>query len=68
MHKLVRSIVSMAAHRFRILAVVELENLALRNQLHVLRRERLDHVVIFNERHFRRILSPVPTQNTKCVR
>jgi hypothetical protein len=48
----------MAARRFRVLAVVELENLVLRNRLHVLRRERLDHVVIFNERHLRRILLP----------
>jgi len=37
---LVRSIVSRLVCRFRTRAVVELENLALRHQLHVLRRER----------------------------
>ena len=40
MLKLERSIVSMLARRFRSRAVVELENLALRHQLHVLRRQR----------------------------
>jgi putative transposase len=40
MLKLVRSIVSMVARRFRSRAVVELENLALRHQLQVLRRQR----------------------------
>ena len=35
-----RSIVSMLARRLRGRAVVELENLALRHQLHVLRRQR----------------------------
>jgi len=37
---LVRSIVSRLVCRFRTRAVVELENLALRHQLHVLRRQR----------------------------
>ena len=40
MLKLVRSIVAVLARRFRSRAVVELENLALRHQLHVLRRQR----------------------------
>ena len=40
MLKLVRSIVSVLAGRFRSRAVLELENLALRHQLHVLRRQR----------------------------
>jgi hypothetical protein len=40
MHKAVCSIVSVLASRFRSRAVVELENLALRHQLHVLRRQR----------------------------
>ena len=40
MLKFKRSIVSMLARRFRGRAVVELENLALRHQLHVLRRQR----------------------------
>src|SRR5467141_805075 len=40
MFKLERSIVSMLARRFRSRAVVELENLARRHQLHVLRRQR----------------------------
>ena len=40
MLKLVRSIVSVLARRFRSRAVLELENLALRHQLHVLRRQR----------------------------
>jgi putative transposase len=39
MLKLVRSIVSVLARRFRSRAVLELENLALRHQLHVLRRQ-----------------------------
>jgi len=37
---LVRSIVSVLARRFRSRAVLQLENLALRHQLHVLRRQR----------------------------
>ena len=37
---LVRSIVSVPARRFRSRAVLQLENLALRHQLHVLRRQR----------------------------
>ena len=40
MLKLVSSIVSVLARRFRTRGVVELENLALRHQLHVLRRQR----------------------------
>ncbi len=40
MLKLVRSIVSVIARRFRGRAVLELENLALRHQLHVLCRQR----------------------------
>src|SRR3979409_437865 len=40
MLKLVRSIVSVLAHRFRSRAFLQLENLALRHQLHVLRRRR----------------------------
>ena len=40
MLKLVRSIVSMLARRFRSRAILELENLALRHQLRVLRRQR----------------------------
>jgi tetratricopeptide (TPR) repeat protein len=40
MLKLVRSIVSVLARRFRSRAVLQLENLALRHQLHVLRRQR----------------------------
>src|SRR5208282_5437057 len=40
MHKLARSVISIVARRFRSRAVVELENLALRHQLHVLRRPR----------------------------
>jgi acetolactate synthase regulatory subunit len=40
MLKLVRSIVAVLASRFRSRAVLELENLALRHQLHVLRRQR----------------------------
>ena len=40
MLKLVHSIVSVIARRFRNRAVLELENLALRHQLHVLRRQR----------------------------
>jgi hypothetical protein len=40
MPKLMRSIVSVLARRFRSRAVLELENLALRHQLHVLRRQR----------------------------
>jgi hypothetical protein len=40
MLKLVRTIVSVFARRFRSRAVLQLENLALRHQLHVLRRQR----------------------------
>src|ERR1700729_2116900 len=40
MLKHLRSIVAVLARRFRCRAVVELENLALRHQLHVLRRQR----------------------------
>jgi hypothetical protein len=40
MLKLVRSMVSVVVRRFRGRVVLELENLALRHQLHVLRRER----------------------------
>ena len=40
MQELVRWIVSMVARRLRSRAAVELENLALRHQLHVLRRQR----------------------------
>jgi hypothetical protein len=42
MLKHVRSIVSALARRFRSRAVLELENLALRHQLHVLRRQAAD--------------------------
>src|SRR5258708_10471949 len=44
---LVRSIVSRLACRFRSRAVVELENLALRHQLHVLRRKRPGRLRLF---------------------
>jgi hypothetical protein len=47
MLKLKRSIVSMLARRFRSRAVVELENLALRHQLHVLRRQRPGRLRLF---------------------
>src|ERR1022692_3556097 len=47
MLKLERSIVSMLARRFRSRAVVELENLALRHQLQVLRRQRPDRLRLF---------------------
>jgi putative transposase len=47
MLKLVRSIVSRLVCRFRSRAVVELENLALRHQLHVLRRQRPDRLRLF---------------------
>src|ERR1700730_5246324 len=40
MLKLVHSALSIVARRFRSRAVLELENLALRHQLHVLRRQR----------------------------
>ena len=40
MLKLVRSAISIVARRFRSRAVLELENLALRHQLHVLPRQR----------------------------
>ena len=44
---LVRSIVSRLVCRFRSRAIVELENLALRHQLHVLRRKRPDRLRLF---------------------
>jgi hypothetical protein len=47
MLKLKRSIVSRLAHPFRNRAVVELENLALRHQLHVLRRKRPGRLRLF---------------------
>jgi len=47
MFTLKRSIVSRLAHRFRSRAVVELENLALRHQLHVLRRQRPGRLRLF---------------------
>ncbi len=47
MLKLKRSIVSMLARRFRSRAVLELENLALRHQLHVLRRQRPGRLRLF---------------------
>src|SRR3984893_14240134 len=47
MLKLERSNVSMLARRFRSRAVVELENLALRHQLHVLRRQRPGRLRLF---------------------
>ncbi|HWY68172.1 MAG TPA: hypothetical protein VNX88_05875 [Terriglobales bacterium] len=46
MLKLERSIVSMLASRLRSRAVVELENLALRHQLHVLRRQRVAFLIL----------------------
>jgi len=47
MLKLERCFVSMLARRFRSRAVVELENLALRHQLHVLRRQRPGRLRLF---------------------
>ena len=47
MLKLVRSIVSRLVCRFRSRAAVELENLALRHQLHVLRRQRPGRLRLF---------------------
>jgi hypothetical protein len=47
MHRLVRSIVSVVARRLRSRAVVELENLALRHQLDVLRRHWPDRPRLF---------------------
>ena len=47
MFMLVRSIVSGLVCRFRSRAVVELENLALRHQLHVLRRQRPGRLRLF---------------------
>ena len=47
MLKLERSIVSMLVRRFHSLAVVELENLALRHQLHILRRQRPGRLRLF---------------------
>jgi hypothetical protein len=48
MLKLVRSIVARLGCRFRSRAVVELENLALRHQLHVLRRQRPGRLRLFS--------------------
>jgi hypothetical protein len=50
MLKLVRSIVSVLARRFRSRVVLELENLALRHQLHVLRRQRPGRPRLFANR------------------
>ena len=47
MLKLERSVISVVARRFRSRAVVELENLALRHQLHVLRRQRPGRLRLF---------------------
>src|ERR1700675_2266702 len=47
MLKLVRSIVSVLARRFRSRAVLELENLALRHQMHVLRRQQPGRLRLF---------------------
>jgi transposase InsO family protein len=47
MHEPDRSIASMLGRRFRSRAVVELENLALRHQLHVLRRQRPGRLWLF---------------------
>jgi len=47
MHKLARSVISIVARRFRSRAVVELENLALRHQLHVLRLQRPGRLRLF---------------------
>jgi hypothetical protein len=47
MLKHLRSIVAVVARRFRSRAVVELENLALRHQLHVLRRQRPGRLRLF---------------------
>src|SRR5271155_5062979 len=47
MHTLVQSMVSRLVCRFRSRAVVELENLALRHQLHVLRRQRPGRLRLF---------------------
>src|ERR1700680_5168887 len=43
----VRSTISIVARRFRSRAVLELENLALRHQLHVLRRQRPGRLRLF---------------------
>jgi putative transposase len=47
MFKHVRSIVAAIARRFRSRAILELENLALRHQLHVLRRQRPGRPLLF---------------------
>jgi len=47
MDKAVRSIISVVARRLRCRAMVELENLALRHQLHVLRRQRPGRLRLF---------------------
>jgi hypothetical protein len=47
MLKLVRSSASVLACRFRSRAVLELKNLALRHQLHVLRRQRAGRPLLF---------------------
>ena len=58
MLRLVRSIVSVPACRLRSRAVLELEVLALVERvIGSIRRECLDHIGIFNERHLRRVLS-----------
>jgi hypothetical protein len=44
----VRSIVAVLARRFRRRVVLELENLALRHQLHVLRRQRPSRPIVYN--------------------
>src|SRR5713226_8465404 len=50
MLKLERPIVSVLVRRFRSRAVVELENLALRHQLHILRRQRSGRPRLFRDR------------------
>ena len=47
MLKPMRSIVAVLARRFRSRAVLQLENLALRHQLHVLRRQRPGRLRLF---------------------
>lgn len=47
MLKLMRSIVSVVARRFRCRVVLERENLALRHQLHILRRQRPGRLRLF---------------------
>ena len=52
-----RSVISVVARRLRSRAVVELENLALRHQLHVLRRQRPGRLRLFT---FDRLLWVLP--------